>query len=703
MGDNADSSLKRLADQGGCPYASASKRAKIDKLLNRNNLAPASNDGDKLVSDTSNIIPPEDLNVKTEISMDSGDPNSDISASDGTLNRDDSGDAGANSDLDIDEILEADVDEAVAKERGEYNVYEKIILKRQPKDLFNELPDSWVEVIHDSGLVVYLHKPTRVCTFGRPYFLGPGSARHHAVPPSAIPCLYQKKLAEEDAVNKQAQKEHEEKLASASDNSTTLLSSVNAPLIKIVDAGTQRSKDLAPSDLHEYAAKAFEFEKITFRRYKEWNKARQHFKELKRMTSDKANLASTVQRPTLPSDAKLITIPSREKNKPYSKDFALNPKGKTALAILHEYAQKVLKSTVEYDIFDVPPDEGATDANNHFYTIAKIRISPQGQSVMAGLTLRERLVIIQAEYEKRLKSEGRSDVDIGQTIQGVVVVGQGKGAAKKASRMSAAVNALEILIPELTFNPQGVADENVKKTEDELEIFDLLSITDTRIAGFSHRLGQPMPYTVLQSCLEKCKTFAKTNLEVKTNKMGHSKIEVILKVADDKEVSVTARNVIDGKQKAAQQMLQILYPHLEKYGTIMRLYGIQNKQTMRLMRQGQKAFQKATSIVDQESKRLRRVQKNESFLRTLRGHMIDFAKKGPVEDPKGIHFYTRLTPMVAEDADVVAEVSQTRADKEGDHFMSIIPRVLDIHKQQDDAHSTPMDTEVDNQNHNEPL
>ena len=55
----------------------------------------------------------------------------------------------------------------------------------------------------------------------------------------------------------------------------------------------------------------------------------------------------------LPSDTKLITVPSMEvNNKPTTREFCLNPRGKTALTILHEYVQKVLKSSVEYDIFE---------------------------------------------------------------------------------------------------------------------------------------------------------------------------------------------------------------------------------------------------------------------------------------------------------------------------------------------------------------
>lgn len=46
-------------------------------------------------------------------------------------------------------------------------------------------------------LTHFQHKSTRVCTFSRPYFIGPGSVRHHNVPVSTIPCLHQRRVLKE--------------------------------------------------------------------------------------------------------------------------------------------------------------------------------------------------------------------------------------------------------------------------------------------------------------------------------------------------------------------------------------------------------------------------------------------------------------------------------------------------------------------------
>ena len=42
---------------------------------------------------------------------------------------------------------------------------------------FEVLPEGWVQVTHNSGMPVYLHKVSRVCTMAKPYFLGTGSVR----------------------------------------------------------------------------------------------------------------------------------------------------------------------------------------------------------------------------------------------------------------------------------------------------------------------------------------------------------------------------------------------------------------------------------------------------------------------------------------------------------------------------------------------
>ena len=45
------------------------------------------------------------------------------------------------------------------------------------KNHFDVLPQGWVKIDHDSGVPIYLHRPSRSVTISRPYCLGTASAR----------------------------------------------------------------------------------------------------------------------------------------------------------------------------------------------------------------------------------------------------------------------------------------------------------------------------------------------------------------------------------------------------------------------------------------------------------------------------------------------------------------------------------------------
>lgn len=50
-------------------------------------------------------------------------------------------------------------------------------ISEKGKNHFEVLPEGWLQVTHNSGLPIYMHKASRVCSVSRPYFLGPGSLR----------------------------------------------------------------------------------------------------------------------------------------------------------------------------------------------------------------------------------------------------------------------------------------------------------------------------------------------------------------------------------------------------------------------------------------------------------------------------------------------------------------------------------------------
>lgn len=81
---------------------------------------------------------------------------------------------------------------------GQPKIYHRWTVKGYWQDKHKHaLPDGWCEVFHTSGFPLYFHKQTRVVTLSRPYFLGSVSVRHHLIPMASIPCLYMKKLQDE--------------------------------------------------------------------------------------------------------------------------------------------------------------------------------------------------------------------------------------------------------------------------------------------------------------------------------------------------------------------------------------------------------------------------------------------------------------------------------------------------------------------------
>ncbi|KAE9549879.1 hypothetical protein FO519_006908 [Halicephalobus sp. NKZ332] len=580
-------------------------------------------------------------------------------------------------DFEIDELLEADIDEALKEEKGEYTICEKTVLKRRPKDLFNILPDNWIEVTHDSGLIVYLHKPTRVCTFGRPYFLGPGSARHHKVPSSAIPCYHQRKMEEEEKADMKAYEEHLQRLAEGSeDDKVNIQNQMNAPLLKIKDSKDMCKADLTPEELHDYAERAFEFKKITYRRYREWQKARQHFKELKKLNAHKMQLMSQKERPMLPSDTKIITVPILEStSKPSDREFRMNPANKSALTVLHDYVQKVLKTSIEYDILD------SGDSVDPYCAIAKIRSSKTATAIINQHSYRERFAVILEEYKSRLTERERGEVEqINRCLKDMIVIGRGTGPSKKSARMNAACSAVRLLIPDVHFNEKGeiqsgdiVMDDKKEKAPD-LELFDLLPIESTMIPDLSLRTGQDLPFAILQECLSRCSTIANCRLQHKVEKLSHKVVQFTLKVGDKHEVIATGPSRPAAKQMAAQKLLAQLYPNFENYGSILRLYGSHVKRNLKDKRLENKEFQRK-NIASRASVNKtggKKVESTPRFLDAVKNHMLKYAEStsGKIDDI--VHKSDLLTKEKA--LELKSECEKKRKE-EGDKFLETIPKV----------------------------
>uniref|UniRef100_A0A0M3IT09 DRBM domain-containing protein n=1 Tax=Ascaris lumbricoides TaxID=6252 RepID=A0A0M3IT09_ASCLU len=181
--------------------------------------------------------------------------------------------------------------------------------------------------------------------------------------------------------------------------------------------------------------------------------------------------------------------------KPQHKGFFLNPQGKTSISILHEYVQKVLKSTINYQSSSTP-----------YGCSARLKMNLNNR-VMSATSIKEKLMLLQEKQrrEQQLQQNGEP-ID-----SEFVVLGSGCGNSKKTAKLDAARSALKVLIPAIDFDAEGIAvnqrnegEAAEKEQEDAVALFDMLPIEDSRIPDLSLRAGQPSPYLLLQvSCLIK--------------------------------------------------------------------------------------------------------------------------------------------------------------------------------------------------------
>ncbi|KAK2580255.1 hypothetical protein KPH14_012507 [Odynerus spinipes] len=439
-----------------------------------------------------------------------------------------------------DEEIEAMLEEGLPEEfKGKrkdkkdsmpYEEKEKLVLDEIGHNHFDVLPEGWVQVTHNSGMPLYLHKQSRVCTLAKPYFLGPGSVRKHEVPVSAIPCLQYRRALHEEEEEKKKEKDREP--------SSEVCSLPSAKIETIQENRAAHSLD--SEQLRNYCQSLFRFKAIKVMRFQSWSARRKFTKNKKHRKQ--------LERPTLPDGTKLITFPVTSSGiagssgsttgedggtqRP-SKHWIMNPSGKSYVCILHEYVQHALKKQPTYKFKEL--ENAAT---------------PYSAVVC----------INDMEY------------------------GSGFGSSKKQAKANAARKTLEILIPQMRDkisgdngdNGSGNSSRTIKasrgNSDADLSFFDEISITDPRVAEFCAKTTEPSPHAILITCLQRNYGLGDMHINYSVNTLKHQRNEFTMRVGKH-EATVVCRNKKDGKQRAAQAILQLMHPHIQSWGSLLRLYG----------------------------------------------------------------------------------------------------------------------------------
>ncbi|KAH8332696.1 hypothetical protein KR074_009217 [Drosophila pseudoananassae] len=457
-------------------------------------------------------------------------------------------------DEEIENLLDEKLpDELRESKRPKYEQRFKTVLDEKRHNHFEVLPEGWVQVTHNSGMPLFLHRKTRVCCASRPYFLGTGSARKHAVPLGAIPCLnYRRALDEESEAEQQKQsaapatgvcpftgatadtaqpaedepmqvegKENTEAKPDPQAQPDALTALIPGAKIVTVNENTQK-ESVTPEQLNSYCQSLFKFKVIRVLRFRSWNARRKFTKNRKHIKN--------IQRPTLPDGTKLIKFPilagagEGSTNPRGRREWIMNPNGKSYVCILHEYVQHALKTQPTYEFKEL--QNAAT---------------PYSATVSV----------------KNLK------------------YGTGFGTSKKQAKSEAARITLEILIPDvkdkITGNSKDQKSGSAKKAQSDLSVFDDIRIEDPRVTEFCNKTTEPSPNAILVTCLQR-NYGSDVQISQEINRTANNKNEFTMTVGKH-TAKVVCRNKREGKQLASQAILQILHPHIQTWGSLLRLYG----------------------------------------------------------------------------------------------------------------------------------
>ena len=237
----------------------------------------------------------------------------------------------------------------------------------------------------------------------------------------------------------------------------------------------------------------------------------------------------------------------------------MNPAGKSYVCILHEYVQHALKKQPCYQ----------------FKEIGMFSNPPR---LISYLT--DEILIFNAE-------NAATPYSATVLINGMQY-GSGVGSSKKAAKAEAAKATLEVLIPEMKVKILDGTDAGHKgpnhQSDLDLSFFNEIRIEDPRVAELCSKTSEPSPYAILLTCLQRNYGLGDKNIKYELRTLKHQRNEVVMTVSKH-TVQVPCKNKRDGKQRAAQAILQALHPHINSWGSLLRLYGSHSLKTIKEKKQ----------------------------------------------------------------------------------------------------------------------
>ncbi|XP_025191992.1 microprocessor complex subunit DGCR8-like [Melanaphis sacchari] len=362
-----------------------------------------------------------------------------------------------------------------------------------------DLPKGWEKIDHDSDMPIYMNTETRVCSFSKPYYLGASSLKNHEIPVENVPCLNQKLNNETYAAS----------------TSTT---SNKCPLT------------LSHDEYRNYCSKVFKFKNIKSYKFNSWAKRRQYIRKQKADLKIKNLQTST----SIPTTSDYIVKNNTNAFNPENLQTLISLKGKSYISILHEYIQRVLKTS------------------SHSFMIKELENSKYPYLSIA--------IIDEIQY------------------------GIGTGSTKKQAKTNSAKATLEILLPSVKqfhIDSSSQARNGIEDISylDHYKIFDQLKVTDSKIPQICAQSIESTPYEMLKLCIKR--NFGNSsNLLYEVDQMqnesdgdNYYRCTMIIRKYS---ATVICKDKLGGRQKGAQALLKVLHPHIHYYGSLLRLYSRQH-------------------------------------------------------------------------------------------------------------------------------
>lgn len=308
-------------------------------------------------------------------------------------------------------------------------------------------------------------------------------------------------------------------------------------------------QSLSAEQITEYCRKLFHFKEIRVMRFKYKNfifhllsytipiyffRFQQIFRSWharRKFTKSKKHIKN-LQRPSLPEGTKLISFPihntdgQNQNNSRHGREWIMNPNGKSFVCILHEYVQHALKKQPTYEFKVKVRRSISINDKRKFFFIKEMENAATPYSATVSIN--------------NLK------------------YGTGFGTSKKQAKSEAARETLEVLIPEMRDKITGDNNKNPNKQKlyKDLSVFDEIRIEDPRVTEFCAKTTEPLPHSILLTCLQRNFGLGDIKIDYQVNTMKHKKNEFKMTVGKH-SVNVVCKNKRDGKHQASQAILQV--------------------------------------------------------------------------------------------------------------------------------------------------